>query len=103
MESYKSATRGAIPTTDVSLKTFIQGYLKGSGNTAGTDYVDPQKGNYVFKIGVAPSEPGDISYYPSKNCDGQAAEGVADAGSREYAFTMKLEGQNVPFCVGTTK
>lgn len=104
MDSYKSATRGAIPTNEAALQSFIRGYLKGTeSSTAGSDYADPQTGNYKFKMETKPTELGQIGYYPGKSCDGQTESGVANAGAREYAFTMMLEGQSAPFCVGTSK
>ncbi len=113
MTNYLTSSRGQIPTV-AQLNTFVTNYLRRSGETtntqkvalsageAGSDYVDPNGNNYALKSS-APTALGQIGYFPQRLCDANSSrgDGIADSttANRDYAFTIQLESQNVPFCL----
>ena len=94
INNYMSSNRGNIPTSADALASFKSKYLAQEG-----EYADPQGGDYVFKYdqsgGV--SDVGQIVYANGRVCgnDGEVTTGKA----RDYALLIKLEGQQVPFCL----
>ncbi len=103
MQNYLSSTRGAVPGSDEALGTFVRGFLKGTDSiTAGEDYKDPNGNNYIVRYTIPPAEVGQIGYYSRHKCDVSQDEGVVPStANRDYAFTVKLENQNAPFCIGS--
>jgi prepilin-type N-terminal cleavage/methylation domain-containing protein len=104
MQNYLSSTRGAVPNSADGLGNFVRGYLKGGSNTvAGDEYLDPNGNNYTVRYEVKPTEVGEIGYYSKSKCDAtNPEEGIATSNAaRDYAFTIKLENQNAPYCIGS--
>lgn len=113
MTNYLSSSRGEILKDDGDLKDFVDNYLRRStddttgleATQAGDDYKDPtgdedrEKPNYVLKLRQVPQVLGDIGYYNGHLCSATEATGVTNSGPRNYALTIKLESQNVPYCV----
>jgi len=101
MTNYLSSTRGVIPSNATQLGNFVRGYLNGpNSTTAGDEYVDPNGNNYTIRYETAPTEVGQIGYYPRSNCDVSATDGIkASTAPRDFALTIRLENQNAPFCL----
>lgn len=101
MQNYLTNTKGSVPSDEDRLGSFVRGFLKGSDSvTAGDDYKDPNGDNYVVRYEVAPADEAQIGYYPRSECDVDAENGIKPGGAaRNYAFTVKLENQNAPYCV----
>jgi prepilin-type N-terminal cleavage/methylation domain-containing protein len=109
MTNYLSSSRGSIPTSDQQLQTFVQNYLRRESdkqNTslapkqAGDDYKDPDGDNYRLLFSQKPDQ-SQIGYYPKRLCSPDTNDGTTatDSAPRDYAFTIKLESQDVPFCI----
>lgn len=94
INNYMSSNRGNIPTSADALTSFKAKYLAQEG-----EYADPQGGDYVFRYDQSGKVPdiGQIVYANGRVCgnDGEVAPGKA----RDYALLVKLEGQEVPFCL----
>lgn len=101
MTNYLSSTRGAVPTSADGLGNFVRGFLKGSDSTvAGDDYKDPNGNNYTVRYRVTPTDIGQIGYYSKSACDVNTEDGIVASGAaRDFAFTIKLENQNAPYCI----
>lgn len=106
MTNYISSSRGAIPSAD-NINNFVENYLRRDNETAepgrtGSDYVDPTDGPY--RVLANPSQDlgkAEVGYWPRRLCDADSGTGVTSntSAARDYAFTIKLESQNVPFCI----
>lgn len=103
MQSYLQSTRGAAPNSADALGNFVRGFLKGSDNvTAGDDYTDPNGNQYTVRYQIKPSDVGQIGYYSKSKCDVTTDEGIVSSNAaRDFAFTIKLENQNAPYCIGS--
>jgi len=101
MTNYLSSTRGSVPTSADGLANFVRGFLKGTDNqTAGDEYTDPNGNPYTVRFSQAPTDIGQVGYYPKSNCDISADEGVKTSNAaRDFALTIKLESQNAPYCL----
>jgi prepilin-type N-terminal cleavage/methylation domain-containing protein len=101
MTNYLSSTRGSVPNSADGLGNFVRKFLKGSDNTtAGNDYVDPNGNNYVVRYQIAPTDVGQVGYYSKSNCDVSTESGIASSNAaRDFAFTVMLENQTVPYCI----
>ena len=116
MTNYLSSSRGAIPTTDAQLTNFIKNYLRRDSDKANTsltshqsgdDYKDPDGNNYTMGWNTLPTADSNgvavIGYYPSKLCDANSGNGdgvsTTQTAPRDYAFTIKLESQGIPYCL----
>lgn len=106
ISNYQSSNRGDVPRDATRLTSFVEKYLKGSGNTAGSEYKDPSSGDeYTFQYESStvalPSNanPADnqIIYRSGTICgdDGTAVRGSG----RQYTLRVKLEGQTAPYCI----
>jgi hypothetical protein len=82
------------------VKNFLKGESTSNGGTAGDDYKDPSGDNYVLKFGNPPTVVPQVGYYYKGTCDVNAQDGVAQNGaSRQFALTIKLESQAIPYCL----
>ena len=116
MTNYLSSSRGAIPASDAQLVTFIQNYLRRdsdktntnlSSHMTGDDYKDPDGNNYTLGWNTLPTPDsngnGVVGYYPSKLCDANSTSGdgvsTTTTAPRDYAFVIKLESQQIPYCL----
>ena len=94
INNYMSSNRGNIPTSADALANFKAKYLAQEGQS-----VDPQGGDYFFRYGQTGqvSDIGQIVYANGRVCgnDGEVSLGK----SRDYALLIRLEGQEVPFCL----
>ena len=94
INNYMSSNRGNIPTSADALANFKAKYLAQEG-----EYADPQGGDYVFRYDQSGQVPdiGQIVYANGRVCgnDGEVSLGK----SRDYALLIRLEGQEVPFCL----
>lgn len=103
LTSYSSNNRGTIPTSlnsTTSGNTFVQNYLEGTAKQAGSGYQDPSSGEgYKFlDTGGVVSNTGEVGYQNGNICGTDGAMDGAGSG-RQYALTIKLEGQTAPYCV----
>jgi len=97
LTNYMSSNRGNIPTTLTALDNFQLKYLVPS-----TEYVDPLGGEYDLKYDPESTGPADfnqIVYGNNRVCGTDGVFDRAGANARDYAFSIKLEGQTVPFCL----
>jgi prepilin-type N-terminal cleavage/methylation domain-containing protein len=97
ISSYSNNNRGKIPTT--LNDTFVENYLGGQNDIAGADYVDPNTGTgYKFlDENEVPDAIGEIGYREGGIC---GADGAFAGGTpRQYALSIMLENQQVPYCV----
>lgn len=99
ISSYSNNNRGKIPG-DLS-DTFVENYLGGQNDVAGADYVDPNTGlGYKF---LGPNEEpdaiGEIGYADNSLCGSDGAFTSVGATPRQYALSIMLENQQVPYCV----
>lgn len=96
--NYTSSNRGNIPTSAEQLASFKSKYL-GHEN----EYTDPQGGDYIFKYDPngRVTQIGEIVYANGRVCgnDGEVAPGK----TRDYALLVKLESQEVPFCLDSNR
>jgi prepilin-type N-terminal cleavage/methylation domain-containing protein len=101
LTNFLSSTRGSAPSDVGGLGIFVKGFLKGSSNeTAGDDYKDPNGNNYIVKWRTKPTDIGQIGYYQRSACDVTVDEGVKSTdAARDFALTIKLENQNIPYCI----
>jgi len=113
MTNYLSSSRGSIPVSDTNLVNFIDNYLRrdsDKGNTnlsshmAGDDYKDPDGNNYTIglnQLGQLDSNGNAAIGYYQQKLSAATSDGVSDAQTapRDYAFTIKLESQSVPYCI----
>lgn len=99
-QSY-SSSRGVIPDTDSRFNLFVKNYLKGGSGKAGEEYKDPATGSpYEMKFEEDLAAVGQVGYHPKSACDPDSSSGVkTTTAARDYAFTIMLENQNVPFCI----
>lgn len=108
ISNYQSSNRGDVPRTAAKLTGsgtgFVTKYLKGSGDTAGSEYKDPSSGDpytFFYDTSTLPSSatPADnqILYRSGTVC---GDDGTAVSGSgRQYTLRTKLEGQTAPYCI----
>jgi prepilin-type N-terminal cleavage/methylation domain-containing protein len=91
LTSYSTNNRGALPTAG-NIDAFLTSYMKSGGGefkdpATGDDYTVTVNGNATTKA---------IQYVPSRACDGENV-GTTDAGSRQAAVRIQLEGSGY-FC-----
>ncbi|MDB5184084.1 MAG: hypothetical protein JWO07_765 [Candidatus Saccharibacteria bacterium] len=116
MTNYISSSKGSIiPENNTDkLSAFVKNYLRRNAETppangateAGDDYKDPTgptdggDPNYTLSFN-APKDLGQVGYYAAMVCDPDQTDGVTSqhASPRSYAFTIRLESQNIPFCI----
>jgi prepilin-type N-terminal cleavage/methylation domain-containing protein len=117
VQNFVSASRGSIPTTtgsSATFSTFVQKYLGGdSSNCASSEYQDPNKtdatactgtntGYHLIPgTGATTVGDGDIVYTTGVLCatDGSGGTTSSGASARSYGLQIKLENQQVPYCV----
>lgn len=95
LQSYSTNNRGALPTGDqFDSATFLNGYLKASDG----EFNDPKTGDpydIVTSATATPAE-GQMQYVRNRACSGENI-GTSDAGNRQAAIRVKLEGSGF-FC-----
>ena len=99
--NYVSNTRGAVPNDSGSLGNFVRGYLKGSSQTvAGSEYKDPNGELYIIQYDTIPTTANTIGYKAKSSCaDDGSGSFTSTSAARDFALTIKLENQTVPYCV----
>ncbi len=96
LTNYMSSNRGNIPDRD-TLSNFQSKYLVPT-----SEYTDPLGDQYTFKYDQSSNGPADIGQIVYANARICGPDGTFASGStRDYAFLIKLEGQTVPFCLGS--
>jgi prepilin-type N-terminal cleavage/methylation domain-containing protein len=122
LTSYASNNRGTVPPTTAFYAAgtgFVLKYLNGvSATQTGGDYTDPTSGvgykDYTTAALAAAGLAGSLYYSNGTVAAGIATGALCDTDgaitttvtasgvtvtSRNYALTMKLEGQSVPYCM----
>lgn len=112
ISNYQSSNRGKLPGGTIP-GAFVTNYLNGTAsNTAGAEYSDPSRGNYVLKGNVTgtttstpPSgtsvngDPGVIYYSEGYTCDDSGTGDVVSGTSRNFALRIALEATKAPYCL----
>jgi prepilin-type N-terminal cleavage/methylation domain-containing protein len=116
ISNFSSSNRGAIPKAAtgvggiIGTDSFVVKYLKGSGDQAGSEYVDPSVGadpttnlGYQFTDTSADPAKNQINYQTNVICgtDGSAVtnDGSTSATQRNYVLRILLENQTAPYCI----
>lgn len=115
LNNYQGSTRGKIPASSSQLDAFVVGYLDGtSDGYAGNEYVDPNGPNndapasdsgyeIIYNDNSTISSPRNAAVYYTDGqiCaeDGSGKTTSSGASARNYALRIKLESQNVLYCV----
>lgn len=98
--NYSSSNRNSIPSMS-KINTFVEKYLRGTGNVAGGDYTDPSTGEgYAFIATTSdPTELGEVNYQTGVVCTDDGNVTKTGASRRNYALRTKLENQANLLCV----
>lgn len=95
LTSYSTNNKGALPSA-ANMNAFLTNYMK----TNDGEFQDPTTGvAYTVRSDTAPQlnlETGQIQYAKERTCDGENV-GTTDAGPRQAAVRVKLEGSGY-FC-----
>lgn len=100
LSNYGSSSRNGIPSMG-NINSFVEKYLRGSGNVAGDEYTDPSTGEgYSFVASTSdPADLGEVNYQTGVVCGVDGAVTKSGANRRSFVLRVKLENQNSLLCV----
>jgi prepilin-type N-terminal cleavage/methylation domain-containing protein len=105
LNNFQNSNRGAVPDENKLTAPgtgFVARYLDGSGDTAGSEYVDPSSGDgYVleYHAGLTDVPADGHIFYKDKSTCGDDGDAVVSTATRQYTMRIKLEGQKSAYCI----